>query len=66
MKKVCMRLSAMAMVLACLVAMLAVPASAKTDLPAVISEAQEGVVKLFVVAFDDNHEPLVSTVGLPR
>lgn len=63
MKKVCMRLSAMAMVLACLVAMLAVPASAKTDLPAVISEAQEGVVKLFVVAFDDNHEPLVSTVG---
>lgn len=63
MKKVCMRLSAMAMVLACLVVMLAVPASAKTDLPAVISEAQEGVVKLFVVAFDDNHEPLVSTVG---
>lgn len=63
MKKVCMRLSAMAMVLACLVVMLAVPASAKTDLPAVISEAQEGVVKLFVVAFDNNHEPLVSTVG---
>lgn len=63
MKKLSLRLSAMVMVLVCFVAVLAVPVSAKSDLPSIISEAQEGVVKLFVVAFDDNNEPLVSTVG---
>ena len=47
MKYVCKRLAAMVMVLICLAAMLAIPASAKTDLPTVISQAKEGVVKLF-------------------
>ena len=40
------------MVLICLAAMLAIPASAKTDLPTVISQAKEGVVKLLAVGFD--------------
>ena len=42
----------MVMVLICLAAMLAIPASAKTDLPTVISQAKEGVVKLLAVGFD--------------
>ena len=52
MKYVCKRLAAMVMVLICLAAMLAIPASAKTDLPTVISQAKEGVVKLLAVGFD--------------
>lgn len=40
------------MVLICLAAMLAIPASARTDLPTVISQAKEGVVKLLAVGFD--------------
>ena len=42
----------MVMVLICLAAMLAIPASAKTDLPTVISQSKEGVVKLLAVGFD--------------
>jgi len=42
----------MVMVLICLAAMLAIPASARTDLPTVISQAKEGVVKLLAVGFD--------------
>lgn len=52
MKYVCKRLAAMVMVLICLAAMLAIPASARTDLPTVISQAKEGVVKLLAVGFD--------------
>lgn len=52
MKHACKRLAAMAMVLICLVAMLAIPASARTDLPTIISQAKEGVVKLLAVGFD--------------
>lgn len=63
MKKTGIRLGALVMVLICLTAVLAVPANAKTDLPSVISEAKEGVVKLFVVGFDDQSHPLVSVVG---
>lgn len=63
MKNAWKRLSALTMVLVCLATVLAVPASAKTDLPAVISKAQEGVVKLFVVAFDNNKKPITACVG---
>ena len=63
MKYVCKRLAAMVMVLICLAAMLAIPASAKTDLPTVISQAKEGVVKLFVVGFAPDGTPAVKAVG---
>ena len=63
MKHVCKRLTAMAMVLICLAAMLAIPASAKTDLPTVISQAKEGVVKLFVVGFSPDDTPAAAAVG---
>ena len=63
MKYVCKRLAAMAMVLICLAAMLAIPASAKTDLPTVISQAKEGVVKLFVVGFSPDDTPAAAAVG---
>lgn len=69
MKKGFTRLSAIALVVLCLVAVLAVPAGAKTDLPAVISQAKEGVVKLYVVGFlTDNtsyydSSSCVATVG---
>lgn len=53
----------MVMVLICLAAMLAIPASAKTDLPTVISQAKEGVVKLFVVGFAPDGTPAVRAVG---
>lgn len=53
----------MVMVLICLAAMLAIPASAKTDLPTVISQAKEGVVKLFVVGFAPDGTPAVKAVG---
>lgn len=51
------------MVLICLAAMLAIPASAKTDLPTVISQAKEGVVKLFVVGFSPDDTPAAAAVG---
>lgn len=51
------------MVLICLVAMLAIPASAKTDLPTVISQAREGVVKLLAVGFDSNGSVANAVVG---
>ena len=63
MKHVCKRLAAMVMVLICLAAMLAIPASAKTDLPTVISQAKEGVVKLFVVGFSPDGTPAAAAVG---
>ena len=63
MKHVCKRLAAMVMVLICLAAMLAIPASAKTDLPTVISQAKEGVVKLFVVGFSPDDTPAAAAVG---
>ena len=63
MKHVCKRLTAMAMVLICLAAMLAIPASAKTDLPTVISQAKEGVVKLYVVGLDANGAVAVEGFG---
>ena len=63
MKYVCKRLAAMVMVLICLAAMLAIPASAKTDLPTVISQAKEGVVKLFVVGFSPDGTPVTAAVG---
>ena len=63
MKYVCKRLAAMVMVLICLAAMLAIPASAKTDLPTVISQAKEGVVKLFVVGFSPDDTPAAAAVG---
>ena len=63
MKYVCKRLAAMVMVLICLTAMLAIPASAKTDLPTVISQAKEGVVKLFVVGFSPDGPPAAAAVG---
>lgn len=63
MKHVCTRLSAMVTVLVCLVALLAIPASARASLPTVISQAQEGVVKLLVVGFDDSRSPVAVTVG---
>lgn len=63
MKHVCKRLTAMVMVLICLAAMLAIPASARTDLPTVISQAKEGVVKLFVVGFAPDGTPAVKAVG---
>lgn len=53
----------MVMVLICLAAMLAIPASARTDLPTVISQAKEGVVKLFVVGFAPDGTPAVKAVG---
>lgn len=53
----------MVMVLICLAAMLAIPASAKTDLPTVISQAKEGVVKLFVVGFSPDGTPVTAAVG---
>ena len=63
MKYVCKRLAAMVMVLIYLAAMLAIPASAKTDLPTVISQAKEGVVKLFVVGFSPDDTPAAAAVG---
>lgn len=63
MKHVCKRLAAMVMVLICLAAMLAIPASARTDLPTVISQAKEGVVKLFVVGFSPDGTPAAAAVG---
>lgn len=63
MKHVCKRLAAMAMVLICLAAMLAIPASAKTDLPTVISQAKEGVVKLLAVGFNAYNKPVYGVVG---
>lgn len=63
MKHVCKRLAAMVMVLICLVAMLAIPASAKTDLPTVISQAKEGVVKLLAVGFDSYGNVANAVVG---
>ena len=63
MKHVCKRLTAMAMVLICLVAMLAIPASARTDLPTVISQAKEGVVKLLAVGFDSYGNVANAVVG---
>lgn len=63
MKHVCKRLAAMGMVLICLAAMLAIPASAKTDLPTVISQAREGVVKLLAVGFDSNGSVANAVVG---
>ena len=63
MKYVCKRLAAMVMVLICLAAMLAIPASARTDLPTVISQAKEGVVKLFVVGFSPDDTPAAAAVG---
>lgn len=63
MEKTGIRLSALVMVLICLTAVLVIPANAKTDLPSVISEAQEGVVKLFVIAFNDYSQPLFYCVG---
>lgn len=63
MKKTFMRLSAMVMVLVCLTAVLVLPASAKNDLPSVISEAQKGVVKLFVIAYDNDLQPITAVVG---
>ena len=53
----------MVMVLICLAAMLAIPASARTDLPTVISQAKEGVVKLFVVGFSPDDTPAAAAVG---
>lgn len=53
----------MVMVLICLAAMLAIPASARTDLPTVISQAKEGVVKLFVVGFSPDGTPAAAAVG---
>ncbi len=63
MKYVCKRLAAMVMVLICLAAMLAIPASAKTDLPTVISQAKEGVVKLLAVGFDSYDNVANAVVG---
>lgn len=63
MKYVCKRLAAMVMVLICLAAMLAIPASAKTDLPTVISQAKEGVVKLLAVGFDSYGNVANAVVG---
>ena len=51
------------MVLICLVAMLAIPASARTDLPTVISQAKEGVVKLLAVGFDSYGNVANAVVG---
>lgn len=51
------------MVLICLTAMLAIPASARTDLPTVISQAKEGVVKLLAVGFDAYNKPVLRVVG---
>ena len=51
------------MVLICLAAMLAIPASAKTDLPTVISQAKEGVVKLLAVGFDSYGNVANAVVG---
>ena len=53
----------MVMVLICLVAMLAIPASARTDLPTVISQAKEGVVKLLAVGFDSYGNVANAVVG---
>lgn len=53
----------MVMVLICLAAMLAIPASAKTDLPTVISQAKEGVVKLLAVGFDSYGNVANAVVG---
>lgn len=66
MKKRITRLSAMVLVLACLTMVLVVPASAKTDLPSVIAQAQKGVVKLYAVGFltdDLNPSYSVGVVG---
>lgn len=63
MKHVCKRLAAMVMVLICLAAMLAIPVSAKTDLPTVISQAKEGVVKLLAVGFDSYGNVANAVVG---
>lgn len=63
MKYVCKRLAAMVMVLIYLAAMLAIPASAKTDLPTVISQAKEGVVKLLAVGFDSYGNVANAVVG---
>ena len=51
------------MVLICLAAMLAIPASARTDLPTVISQAKEGVVKLLAVGFDSYGNVANAVVG---
>lgn len=53
----------MVMVLICLTAMLAIPASARTDLPTVISQAKEGVVKLLAVGFDSYGNVANAVVG---
>ena len=53
----------MVMVLICLAAMLAIPASARTDLPTVISQAKEGVVKLLAVGFDSYGNVANAVVG---
>lgn len=63
MKKTCLRLASLVLVLICLTTALAVPASAKTDLPSVIRKAQEGVVKLYVVGFDNGDQPVAAVVG---
>lgn len=63
MKKTWIRLSAMVMILICLTAVLVLPASAKSNLPSVISNAQEGVVKLFVIAYDEVNQPVTAVVG---
>ena len=51
------------MVLICLAAMLAIPASANTYLATFISQAKEGVVKLFVVGFSPDDTPAAAAVG---
>ena len=51
------------MVLICLAAMLAIPASARTDLPTIISQAKEGVVKLLAVGFDSYGNVANAVVG---
>lgn len=62
MKKGFTRLSAMVLAVLCLAMLLALPVSAKTDLPTVISQAREGVVKLYAVGFDGD-APVVACVG---
>lgn len=62
MKKGFTRLSALVLVLLCLTMALALPVSAKADLPTVINQAKEGVVKLYAVGFDGD-TPIVACVG---
>lgn len=63
MKRTGKQLTALLAAMICLLTLLVLPASAKSDLPAVINQAKEGVVKLYAVGFDEDGYAEVACVG---